>query len=104
MFTGSRRDFLKGAASVAAIGTGVSLAGIGGARAAETIVAVEWGGSYIDEIKKIAAKQSAVEINWQLHAGGAMAILPKIKAGWPHPGIDLLTGWDPSWQAIAREG
>jgi putative spermidine/putrescine transport system substrate-binding protein len=33
-----------------------------------------------------------------------MAILPKIKASWPKPGIDLLTGWDPSWQAIAREG
>jgi putative spermidine/putrescine transport system substrate-binding protein len=104
MFTGSRRGFLKGAASAAAVTAGVSFAGVVGARAAQSIVAVEWGGSYVDEIKKIAAKQSDVDINWQLHAGGAMAILPKIKAGWPHPGIDLLTGWDPSWQAIVREG
>jgi putative spermidine/putrescine transport system substrate-binding protein len=104
MITGSRRAFLKGAASVAAIGTGISLAGTNGARAAEKVVAVEWGGSYVDEIKKIAAKQSDVDISWQLHAGGAMAVLPKIKAGWPHPGIDLLTGWDPSWQAVVREG
>ena len=100
----SRRELLKGAASAAAVGTGVAFAGVAGSRAAESIVAVEWGGHYADEIKKIAAKQSDVEINWQLHAGGAMAILPKIKAGWPKPGIDLLTGWDPSWQAIAREG
>ena len=104
MFMVSRRELLKGAASAAAIGTGVAFAGVAGSRAAEAIVAVEWGGHYADEIKKIAAKQSDVEVNWQLHAGGAMAILPKIKAGWPNPGIDLLTGWDPSWQAIAREG
>jgi putative spermidine/putrescine transport system substrate-binding protein len=104
MFMASRRAFLKGTASAAAVGTGVSFAGLAGARAAETIVAVEWGGHYVDEIKKIAAKQSDVAVNWQLHAGGAMAILPKIKASWPNPGINLLTGWDPSWQAIVREG
>lgn len=100
----SRREFLKSAASAAALGTGISLTGVAGARAEETITAVEWGGNYASEMKKLAAKQSDVKINWQLHAGGAMAILPKIKAKWPNPGIDLLTGWDPSWQAIAREG
>ncbi|MER8805206.1 extracellular solute-binding protein, partial [Mesorhizobium sp. M0998] len=103
MFIVSRRKFLEGAGSAVAFATAVSFAG-GRARAAETITAVEWGGAYIEEIKKLAAKQSDVEINWQLHAGGAMVILPKIKANWPSPGIDLLTGWDPSWQVIAREG
>ncbi|MCA1363366.1 extracellular solute-binding protein [Bradyrhizobium sp. IC3069] len=103
MFT-SRREFLKSAASAAALGTGMSLAGTVGARAEETITAVEWGGNYANEMKKLAAKQSDVKINWQLHAGGAMAILPKIKSKWPKPGIDLLTGWEPSWQTIAREG
>lgn len=103
MFTTSRREFLKSAASAAAIGTGVSLAGPG-ARAAETITAVEWGGTYIETMKKIAATQSDISVNWQLHAGGSIAILPKIKATWPKPGIDLLTGWDVSWQTIAREG
>ncbi|MCK1744449.1 extracellular solute-binding protein [Bradyrhizobium sp. 139] len=100
----SRREFLKSAASAAALGTGMSLAGAVGARADETITAVEWGGNYGNEMKKLAAKQADVKINWQLHAGGALAILPKIKATWPRPGIDLLTGWDASWQAIAREG
>lgn len=103
MLTSSRREFLKSAASAAALGTGASFASVG-ARAAETITAVEWGGSYIDNMKKIAAAQSDIQVNWQLHAGGAIAILPKIKATWPKPGIDLLTGWDVSWQTIAREG
>lgn len=103
MFNTTRRDFLKSAASAAAIGTGFSAAG-SKAFAADTITAVEWGGSYVDEIKKIASKQSDVVINWQLHAGGAMAIMPKIKAAWPKPGIELLAGWDPSWQAVVREG
>ncbi|WP_057902353.1 ABC transporter substrate-binding protein [Bradyrhizobium valentinum] len=102
MFT-SRRKFLKSAASVAA-GAGISLAGVGATRAAETITAVDWGGNYFDSVKKLAARQTDIQINWQLHAGGAVAILPKIKASWPKPGIDLLTGWDPSWQTIAREG
>lgn len=103
MFT-SRREFLKSAASAAALGTGISLADVVRARADETITAVEWGGNYANEMKKLAAKQSDVKVNWQLHAGGAAAILPRIKAMWPNPGIDLLTGWDPSWQVIAREG
>ncbi|MER9573717.1 extracellular solute-binding protein [Mesorhizobium opportunistum] len=99
----SRRKFLKDAATATAIGTLGSFA-VNKAYAADTITAVEWGGSYVDGIKKIAAKQSDVQVNWQLHSGGAAAILPKIKATWPNPGIDLLTGWDLSLQAIAREG
>lgn len=104
MFTVSRRGFLQSAASAAALGAGVSPFGSLAARAAETITSVEWGGVYLDEIKKVAAKQSDVQINWQLHTAGAAAILPKIKASWPNTGIDLLTGWDVSWQVIAREG
>lgn len=104
MFRTSRREFLKSAASAATIGTGVSFSGAVRARAAETITAVEWGGNYFEPMKKIAAKQSDVNINWQLHAGGSIAILPRIKAKWPNPGIDLLTGWDVSWQTVAREG
>ncbi|MER8703753.1 extracellular solute-binding protein [Mesorhizobium sp. M1273] len=104
MFTISRRNLLKSAASVGAAGVGLSLARLAGARAAETITVVEWGGSYIDTMKAIVAKQSEINVNWTLHTGGSAAILPKIKAMWPHPGIDLLTGWDVSWQVVAREG
>ncbi|UCI31966.1 ABC transporter substrate-binding protein [Mesorhizobium sp. B4-1-4] len=104
MFMPSRREILKIAASVGVMAAGMPFAGITKSRADGTITAIEWGGHYIDAIKKIAEKQSDVQVNWQLHASGAMAILPKIKATWPHTGIDLLAGWDPLWQAVAREG
>ncbi|MCK1544303.1 twin-arginine translocation signal domain-containing protein [Bradyrhizobium sp. 179] len=61
MFTTSRRNFLKGAASTAAVGAG--FAGVSDARAAETVTAVEWGGNYFEPMKKIGAKQSDVQIN-----------------------------------------
>ncbi|MER9191434.1 ABC transporter substrate-binding protein [Mesorhizobium australicum] len=104
MFEVSRRNLLMSAASVAAVGTGLGLAGPIRARAAETITALEWGGSYMEGMKKIAAKQTEVSVDWQAYTGGAMTIMPKIKATWPHTGIDLLAGWDPSWQTIALEG
>ncbi|MEI9426212.1 ABC transporter substrate-binding protein [Mesorhizobium sp. Cs1299R1N3] len=104
MFELSRRNFLMSAASLAAVGTGVSLAGAIRARAAETITAVEWGGSYMEAMKKIAAKLPEVNVNWQAHTGGSMTIMTKIKATWPNTGIDILTGWDQSWQTIALEG
>ncbi|MER9586553.1 extracellular solute-binding protein [Mesorhizobium sp. M0276] len=104
MFTISRRNLLKSAASVGAAGVGLSLARIAGARAAETITVVEWGGDYFEAMKTVVAKQSDINVNWILHTGGSAAILPKIKAMWPNPGIDLLTGWDVSWQTVAREG
>ncbi|WP_287353960.1 extracellular solute-binding protein [Mesorhizobium sp.] len=103
MFTMSRRQFTKSAASAALL----SAAGpLGNSRAysAETITAVEWGGKYLEGIEAVAAKQSNVNINWQRHAGGAMVIMSKIKATWPKPGIDLLAGWDPNFQMIAAEG
>ncbi|RUV02465.1 extracellular solute-binding protein [Mesorhizobium sp. M1A.F.Ca.IN.020.03.2.1] len=99
----SRRKFLKNAASATAIGTLGSLVA-NTAYAADTITATEWGGSYIDQMKKIAAKQSDIQVNWHMYSGGAALILPKIKATWPNPGIDLVAGWDLSLQAIAREG
>ncbi|MER8486408.1 extracellular solute-binding protein [Mesorhizobium sp. M1322] len=103
MFTLSRRQFAKTAASAALLST-AGLFGNRRAVATEAITSVEWGGKYLEVIKTLAAKQSDVDINWQIHAGGAMVIMSKIKATWPNAGIDLLTGWDPSFQMIAAEG
>ncbi|OCK57407.1 extracellular solute-binding protein [Bradyrhizobium sp. LMTR 3] len=74
------------------------------ARAAETITAIDWGGHYIESIKAIAAEQSDVDFNWQLHIGGAITIMSRIKELWPHAGIDLLAGWDGTYPQIAQEG
>ncbi|MFD2052069.1 PotD/PotF family extracellular solute-binding protein [Mesorhizobium calcicola] len=98
----SRRKFLKDAASATALSTLGPLVA-SRAYAADTITATEWGGSYVDGIKLIAAKQD-IQVNWQLYSGGAAAVLPKIKATWPNPGIDLLAGWDLVLQEVAREG
>ncbi|OBP75108.1 hypothetical protein BAE42_30710 [Mesorhizobium loti] len=104
MFKATRREFLKTAASTAAVGTGMWLAGPGRGQAAETITATEWGGVYVDSVKAVASKQSSVDINWQLYTGGGATILPIIKARWPKPGIDLVAGWTGMWKTIADEG
>lgn len=69
MFTASRREFLKTAASAAVVSSGASFTGIAGASAAEAITATEWGGHFFEAIKKTAAKQSFVHIDWQLFTG-----------------------------------
>ncbi|WP_027056472.1 ABC transporter substrate-binding protein [Mesorhizobium erdmanii] len=99
----TRRQFTKLASSAAVLSTAGPLS-LGRALAAEKITAVEWGGAYLDASQAIAAKQTHVDVNWQRHAGGAMVIMSKIKSTWPKPGIDLLSGWDPSWQMVAKEG
>jgi putative spermidine/putrescine transport system substrate-binding protein len=68
-----------------------------------SITATEWGGSHLEASKAMAAKQSDVEITWRVIAG-AINVLPIIKAGWPNPGIDLVAGYEPSFQRIAEEG
>lgn len=103
MFTVSRREFIKSAASAAAISTGTSF-GIGGACAAESIVATEWGGATIEAMQKIAAKQSSIQVNWQVYSPSVTIVLAKMKATWPHPGIDLLAGWDGTFHQVADEG
>lgn len=100
----SRRNLLKHAASAAAFGATTSYAGTCIARASESIVAIEWGGESINAMKEVVAKQSDVQINWQLHAGTSAATLAKIKAMWPNPGVDIVSGWDPNWATIAAEG
>ncbi|MEA3537084.1 ABC transporter substrate-binding protein [Rhizobium sp. CC-YZS058] len=104
MFTISRRDLVRGVASTAAV-VGISGALTSpSANAAQRITATEWGNPYLDAIKKLAAGQSDVDVNWQLYSSGAAAILPKIKASWPNSGIDLLAGWDVSWRTVSAEG
>ncbi|WP_369726288.1 extracellular solute-binding protein [Bradyrhizobium sp. LLZ17] len=80
----------------------VRCAGASGVDSVQTITASEWGGVHIESIKKIADEQSDVDINWQTIAG-AINILPKIRAAWPQPGIDLVAGYEASFQEIARQ-
>jgi putative spermidine/putrescine transport system substrate-binding protein len=101
----TRRQFIV-EASAGIAGANLALAGLAASRAfaAENLTVVEWGGGYIDNMKIVAAKQDKYDINWVLHAGGAAAILPKIKTDWPNPKYDLVAGWDPVFQSIIAEG
>ena len=68
------------------------------------LTAVEWGPPYIDASKNVVAKQDKWDITWELHAGGAAAILAKIKGAWPNPPYDLVDVWSPVFNSMIREG
>jgi putative spermidine/putrescine transport system substrate-binding protein len=100
----TRRHALKGAAAIgAATMLGDTLGSVRPARAATEITAVEWGGDVVDAMKQIEAKQSEVKVNWVLHQGGSGAILPKIKATWPHADYDYVAGWEGSFNGMIKE-
>ena len=67
------------------------------------IVAVEWGGAYKKAIDEIDATQSAVKTTFELHAGGAAAILAKIKATWPKTNYDVVAAWNPVFASMIAE-
>ena len=102
----NRRRFL-GATAVGLASAEVSPFQTRPAAAADNIVAVMWGGPFIDASKPIAeafAKQTGTEVNWELHAGGSVLILAKIRATWPVVKYDLTTGWADSFFPIIQEG
>jgi putative spermidine/putrescine transport system substrate-binding protein len=68
-----------------------------------SIVAVEWGGPYIEIMTKLTEEQSDIAVSWEQHAGGSAGILAKIKAGWPHPRYDVVASYDPVYAAFIRE-
>lgn len=97
-----RRQLLMGLTGSAAL---VGLPTLGRRTlAAETLSGVEWGGSYIDAMKKIAEKQHDYELQWELHASGAAAILAKVKASWPNVPYDFIAAYDPVFSSMIKEG
>jgi putative spermidine/putrescine transport system substrate-binding protein len=100
----TRRHALKGGAAIgAATMLGNTLGSVRPAYAATEITAVEWGGDVVDAMKQIEAKQNQVKVNWVLHQGGSSAILPKIKAAWPHADYDYVAGWEGSFNGMIKE-
>ncbi len=95
----SRRNVLVGAAALTAFGTPLRHA-----LAATELNGVWWGGPWIEGIKAITAKQSDVTVNWQLHAGGSAAVLPKIKSAWPNYQYDIVSSFTPVYPALIKEG
>lgn len=101
----SRRSLIKtgvlGGAALAVSHLTESL--VGTAHAADSLSVVEWGPPFIDHSKAVAAEWGKASIEWTLHAGGAAAILPKIKAAWPNPPYDVVDNWSPVFQSMISE-
>lgn len=97
----TRRRLLGSLAAVGVVGAAGRL--IGPARAATDLTCVEWGGDVVEAMKQIAAAQSAEQVRWVLHQGGAAAILPKIKAAWPQCDYDYIAGWEGSFNTMLKE-
>ena len=101
----SRRDFMMSAAGgAAAAGLASSLPMGNRAWGADPLTVVEWGPPWIDATKNVLADQDRWDITWELHAGGAAAILPKIKASYPNTPYDIVDVWSPVFLAMDTEG
>jgi putative spermidine/putrescine transport system substrate-binding protein len=97
----TRRSILRGAASAALF---PAFGNFDEAHAAVQLNAVWWGGPWVEGIKAVTAKQNEVAVNWQLHAGGSAAVLPKIKSSWPNYSYDVVGSFTPVYPALIKEG
>ena len=101
----SRRDVLKTTAGgLAAAGLASTLPFANQAWGREPLTVVEWGPPWIDASKNVLEGQDKWDITWELHQGGAAAILPKIKATWPNSPYDVVDCWTSVFLSMVREG
>ena len=103
----SRRELLK-ASAAAGLSSTFPLAGLRAAAAqqGEQLHVVMWGAAWIEVCRKIVDAYSAKtgdKVAWELHAGGAMAIVAKIKPQWPRVTYNAISGWDPVFRAMIKE-
>jgi len=94
-----RRNFLAGISGVAAAGP------LNFALADEkpTITLVEWGGRTRESIAALQKYQSVANLRWELHAGGAAAIVAKIRAAKPAVNYDVVAAWSPVFVTMINE-
>lgn len=111
MRTLSRREYLKWALGA---GAGLVTSGLAGrlwaqgqpaAKGAVTIVM--WGGTYMEGARPLFdefTSRTRMPVNVDLHVGGSMAVLARIKADLPVVKRDVIAGYDPVFVAMAKEG
>src|SRR4051812_20166990 len=95
----SRRELLKiSAASGLGSALGLPSTEVAMAQQGEQLLVVMWGAAWIEVSRKIVdayVAKTGDRIAWELHAGGAMAIVAKVKPAWPRVNYNLISGWDP---------
>ena len=69
-----------------------------------TLNVVWWGGPWIESMQKVIAKSNQFDVKWELHVGGAAAVMAKIKAAWPRPTYDVVGQFTPLFYTWMREG
>lgn len=101
----TRRDFTKASAGglVAAVALGADF-GRQAAADNQSITLVDWGSPWIDLDKEMAGHFPNLDFTFELYQGGAVTILPKIKAAWPDAIYDLVCSWDPIIISMIKEG
>ena len=72
-------------------------------RAYETITAAEWGGYYVDEVKKPRRSKAMLESTGSCIQEALLRFFPRLSPR-PNSGINLFTAGDLTFEAIAREG
>jgi len=103
----SRRELLKISAA-SGLGSALAMPGIdlAAAQQGEQLLVVMWGAAWIEVSRKIVdayVAKTGDKVAWELHAGGAMAIVAKVKPAWPRVNYNLISGWDPVFRAMIKE-
>jgi putative spermidine/putrescine transport system substrate-binding protein len=103
----SRRDLLKNSIAVGLAGP-APVIGMPSAALAEgqQLLVVMWGTPWIEVCRQIVDAYDAKtgdRVAWELHAGGAMAIVAKMKPLWPRVNYNLISGWDPVFRAMINQ-
>lgn len=68
------------------------------------LTGVMWGGAWLEGAKKVTETQTKYDIKWELHTGGAAAIIPKIQASWPNVPYDFVAQFSPLFYTWERAG
>lgn len=104
----TRRGFVAGS-GLAGLAAALEASGVPVAQAqskGQQLLVVQWGAAWMEVSRKIVeeyAAKSGDKIAWEAHAGGAMAIVAKIKPVWPRVSYNVISGWDPTFRAMIKE-
>ena len=95
---------------VGALGAAVAAAGGGPVFAqarGEQLLVVMWGAQWIEVCRPIGEewmRRTGDRIQWELHAGGAMAVVGRLRPIWPRIQQNLIAAWDPVFDAMLEAG
>ena len=73
----------------------------------QQLLVVMWGAQWIEVSRPIGEewmRATGDRISWELHAGGAMAVVGRLRPLWPRINQNLISGWDPVFSAMMEAG